>query len=160
MNKPPARPPATPVPGLRSRSRNTLGGAAPRLTRRPSISGGLALPGRPNPAAGPKPQRTSKTTQKLVLLPTAPQTRPLPPSDEDERLMHGYETDGGVRDIKSKGEQMSKDQRKKAGYKRITAFCVAEAFKMNLLGTFLKREHNVQPRVYDEATYVVSAFIL
>lgn len=70
--------------------------------------------------------------------------------------MHGYETDRGIRDIKSEGERMSKEQRKKAGYKRITAFCVAEAFKMNLLATFLKREHNVQPRSYDDTTYVVS----
>lgn len=156
MSKQPTRPPTTPLP-LRSRSRGGLGSPAPRgLTRRASGSG-LGLPGRTNPVSGaPKAQRTSKTTQKLVLLPTAPQTKPLPFDDDDEEQMHGYETDRGVRDVKSEGERMSKEQRKKAGYKRITAFCVAEAFKMNLLSTFLKREHNVHPRVYDEATYVVS----
>ena len=52
---------------------------------------------------------------------------------------------------------MSKDQREKAGFRRITAYCLAEAFKMKLLASFLKREHNVKPRVYDEAMYVVSA---
>jgi uncharacterized Rmd1/YagE family protein len=43
----------------------------------------------------------------------------------------------------------------KAGFKRITAYCVAETFKMRLLASFLKREHNVMPRVFDEAMYVV-----
>ncbi|THH00967.1 hypothetical protein EW026_g1632 [Hermanssonia centrifuga] len=50
---------------------------------------------------------------------------------------------------------MSKEQRQKAGFKRITAYCVAEGFKMKLLASFLKREHNVQPRVFDEAMYVM-----
>ena len=66
------------------------------------------------------------------------------------------ETDGGVREYKSEAERMSKEQRKQAGYKRITAYCVAESFKMKLLASFLKREHNVSPRVFDEALYVVS----
>ncbi|KAK7463008.1 Sad1-interacting factor 3 [Stygiomarasmius scandens] len=50
---------------------------------------------------------------------------------------------------------MNKEQRKKAGFKRITAYCVAESFKMKLLTGFLKREHNVAPRVFDEALYVM-----
>ena len=51
---------------------------------------------------------------------------------------------------------MSKEQREKAGFRRITAYCIAESFKMKLLASFLKREHNVKPRIYDEAMYVVS----
>ena len=43
----------------------------------------------------------------------------------------------------------------KAGFKRITAYCIAETFKMKLLASFLKREHNVLPRVFDEALYAV-----
>ncbi|EPT00621.1 hypothetical protein FOMPIDRAFT_1023730 [Fomitopsis schrenkii] len=50
---------------------------------------------------------------------------------------------------------MSKVQREKAGFKRITAYCVADEFKTKLLASFLKREHNVQPRVSDEAMYVI-----
>lgn len=116
---------------------------------------GLTLTGTVNPVSGaPKAQRSSKTAHKLVLLPSAPQTKPLPPED-DEEVLHGYETDYGVRDQKSAGERMSKEQREKAGFKRITAYCVADGFKMKLLASFLKREHNVQPRVFDEAMYVV-----
>lgn len=53
---------------------------------------------------------------------------------------------------------MSKVERQKAGYKRMTAYCVAEGFRMKLLTSFLKREHNTQPRVFDEAMYVVRMF--
>ncbi|KAL0066921.1 Sad1-interacting factor 3 [Marasmius tenuissimus] len=106
-------------------------------------------------AAGPKAQRTSKTSQKLVVLPEEPQTKPLPGSDEDLTL--GYETDAGIRvkEYKNDGEKMSVEQRKRAGFKRITAYCVAETFKLKLLASFLKREHNVGPRVFDEALYVM-----
>jgi uncharacterized Rmd1/YagE family protein len=55
---------------------------------------------------------------------------------------------------------MSKEQRKRAGYKRITAYCIAEELRMKLLASFLKREHNVTPRVFDEAMYVVSLVFL
>lgn len=103
-------------------------------------------------ASGPKTQRTSKTSQKLVVLPSAPQTKPF----QSDFLHHGYETDNGVRETKSEAERMSKEQRKQAGFKRITAYCVAEGFRMKLLASFLKREHNVFPRVFDEALYVVS----
>lgn len=155
---------STRLPGASVRSaslrqapaRSAPGGVQRIVGRRPSVSG-LALTGNLNPVSGlPKAQRTSKTTQKLVVLPSEPQTKPLPPPDEDDADIHGYETDRGVRDHKSAGERMSKAQREKAGFKRITAYCVADEFKTKLLANFLKREHNVQPRVFDEAMYVVS----
>lgn len=127
---------------------SSVNAPAALVSRKQSVSGVNPITG------GAKTQRTSKTTQKLVLLPSAPQTKPLP--DEDEREAHAYETDGGVRDRKSEGERMNKEQRKKAGFKRITAYCVAESFKMKLLASFLRREHNVTPRVFDDALYVAS----
>ena len=154
------RTPTTPLPGLRrpKRALSAAGGPArPNRppTRRPSFSGGLTRTAGIASVAGQKQaQRTSKTTQKLVVLPSEPQTKPLP--EDDESIQHGYETDRGVRDVKSEGERMSKEQREKAGYKRMTAYCVSEGFKMKLLTGFLKREHNVQLRVFDEAVYVVS----
>lgn len=118
---------------------------------------------KPASVASGKPLRTSKTTEKLVLLPSAPQTKPLlvspgvgyPGAPEEDVL--GYETDAGlVREYKSAAERMNKIQREKANCSRITTYCLAEGMKMKLLTGFLKREHNVQPRVFDEATYVVS----
>lgn len=123
-------------------------GQAAGLSRRASISGLTT-------AGASKSQRTSKTSQKLVVLPSAPQTKPIPGEDDDDVL--GYETDGvRMRDHKSEAERMSKDQRKRAGIKRITAYCIADSFKMKLLASFLKREHNVPPRIFDEALYAVS----
>ena len=155
----------------------------------------------------PKRLRTTKTSQKLVVLPSAPQTKPLSKqlvlldegqeSSDDATLPHGplpprrsalnrkpfsklsaasrlkprtdeekerkEATEEGepsktrLRDYKSSAERMTKEQRKAAGYKRMTAYCVAEGLKMKVLAGFLKREHNVLPRVFDEALYVVSS---
>jgi uncharacterized Rmd1/YagE family protein len=128
---------------------------SPKLNKSPGMAAAAASPKRRRTIApgGQKAQRTSKTSQKLVVLPSAPQTKPL----GDEDLTLGYETDGGiqVQDRKSAAERMTKEQREREGYKRITAYCVSESFKMKLLAPFLKREHNVNPRVYDEAVYAV-----
>jgi len=119
----------------------------PLLTRKPSVSGLKPSPG------AVKNQRTSKTSQKLVVLPSAPQTKSFPEEDEP----HGYETDAGIiKERKNEGERMSKEQRKKAGFNRLTAYCIAESFNMKLLASFLRREHNVVPRVFDGALYTVS----
>lgn len=117
----------------------------PSASRRASVAG---------LTSAPKTQRSSKTTHKLVVLPSAPQTKPLLTNIENDTL--GHETDGGVREYKSLAERMTKDQRKDAGFKRMTVYCIAESFNMKLLSSFLKREHNVSPRAFDEALYVVS----
>ncbi|EKM77336.1 hypothetical protein AGABI1DRAFT_43472 [Agaricus bisporus var. burnettii JB137-S8] len=151
-------------PGLRSpnvRRRRpsmrmpSLGTSSQRLTTTPmSNSNGKHRTSVSGHTAAAKTQRTSKTSQKLVVLPSAPQTRPLLASDEED-LMLGVEIREGVREFKSEAERMTKEQRKEAGYKRLTAYCVAEAFKMKLLASYLKREHNVGPRIFDEALYAM-----
>jgi uncharacterized Rmd1/YagE family protein len=105
-------------------------------------------------AAASKPQRTTKTSQKLVVLPSAVQIQPLPRSRESPVDGEGPSAPAG--EHRSEGERMSKEQRQRSGYKRLTAYCVAEAFRMKLLSAFLKREHGVAPRVFDEAVYAVS----
>lgn len=134
-----------PISRLASLGRKPSSSNDPQMVRRASVAG---------LAAGSKSQRSSKTLHKLVELPSAPQTRPLLADVEDDITL-GHETDGGVREYKSQAERMTKAQRKDAGYKRLTAYCIAESFKMKLLSSFLKREHNVFPRAFDEALYVV-----
>lgn len=103
------------------------------------------------------PQRTSKTSQKLVVLPSEPQKKPLPlPSPDDYETEYDRDRYFGEGDKRSAGERMTKEQRAKAGYKRLTAYCVADGIKTKSAAAFLKREHGVSPRVYDEAVYVVS----
>ncbi|KZS96299.1 DUF155-domain-containing protein [Sistotremastrum niveocremeum HHB9708] len=127
---------------LASIPENNVGPTLP-LSRRPSISGRTSLAGKPIPP--PKAQRTSKTSQKLVVLPSEPQTKPLVGEDVEE----------APSDRRSDGERMSKEQRHRSGHKRLTAYCVAEGFKMKLTAAFLKREHSVTPRVFDDAIYAV-----
>ncbi|KAF6744724.1 DUF155-domain-containing protein [Ephemerocybe angulata] len=101
----------------------------------------------------PKHQRTSKTSQKLVVLPSAPQTKPM-----GKQLVSPEEAQPSklrIRDYKSAAERMSKEERKKAGFKRMTAYCIAEGLNMKVLSGFLKREHNVLPRIFDEALYAM-----
>ncbi|KAI0066852.1 DUF155-domain-containing protein [Artomyces pyxidatus] len=146
---------------LPRRPSRVTSGDRPRLSsanRRPSISLPLSLsrPSAPTAASSAQPtattNRTSKTHQKLVVLPSDPQTKPFP-----DDAVHGYETDAGVgvRERKSAAERMTKSERRRAGCRRITAYCVAEGFGMKVLASFLKREHNVVPRTFDEALYVM-----
>ncbi|KAF8317698.1 DUF155-domain-containing protein [Clavulina sp. PMI_390] len=107
----------------------------PKLARRGSISKGLKVP------LGPKTKRTSKVSQKLVVLPSEPQTRPL--TDEASAPQHH----------RSEGERMSKEERERDGYNRMTAYSVALGYKAKALAPFLKREHGVSPRIFDEAIY-------
>ena len=51
---------------------------------------------------------------------------------------------------------MGKEERENEGYPRLTAYCIAEGFRSKALAAFLKREHGVNPRVFDEAIYAVS----
>ncbi|KAF5357178.1 hypothetical protein D9756_006608 [Leucocoprinus leucothites] len=139
------RRPPTRLAALGTSGQRLPGPSTGTSKRRASVSG---------LTAAPKTQRTSKTTHKLVVLPSAPQTRPLLPSDEED-LTLGVVTDGGIREYKSEAERMTKEQRKQAGFKRLAAYCVAESFKMKLLASFLKREHNVAPRIFDEALYAM-----
>jgi len=113
-----------------------------------------------SPAGGTKPaatQRTSKTHQRLVELPSDPQTRPHRVEDGEDDAIHGYETDTGVRmrEQKSATERMTKAERRRAGCRRITAYWLGDGFRLKLLANFLRREHNVNPRSFDEAVYVV-----
>jgi uncharacterized Rmd1/YagE family protein len=55
---------------------------------------------------------------------------------------------------------MSKEERERHGYNRLTAYSVAEGYRAKAVAPFLKREHGVKPRVFDEAMYAVSFRIL
>ena len=99
-----------------------------------------------NASLAPKTQRTSKVSQKLVVLPSEPQTRPL--ADEAAPPAHH----------RSDGERMSKEEREQSSYRRLTAYSTAEGYRSKALAAFLKREHGVSPRVFDEAIYAVGYY--
>lgn len=132
-----------------------------------------SLPSKPAKTVATPPaksaQRTTKTSQKLVVLPSEPQTAPLPeelrPGRADDDDLGPPRASGPLpypkhNEHRSEGERMTKEERQRAGYRRLTAYCVAEGFRLKLLVAYLKREHGVSPRVFDEAVYTVSIIIL
>ncbi|KAG8760594.1 hypothetical protein FRC14_002596 [Serendipita sp. 396] len=165
-----------------STSSTSQPGTVPKLsTRQPAQSSAAASLKQTAPI---KP-RTSKTSQKHVALPTDAQDAPLPTllepgrseeqehddsdeqGDSDEttsrpRYRRGRENrEGGSKIQESSvwkrtvGEQLTAEQRNEMGYQRLTAYYCCEQIHMGLLSSFLKREHAVSPRLYDDAIYAL-----
>ncbi|KAM7194286.1 putative ACR, YagE family COG1723 domain containing protein [Naviculisporaceae sp. PSN 640] len=118
------------------------------------------------------PSRTTKVSEKLVLLPETPDEKDGDdsPSDdertaarirrdaEDTRPLKDEERDvlkkrGGIRG-KSYAERLPKMQR---GDKvsRVTAYCTAQAFKMKATAEFLRTKHEAKTKLYDDCLYTV-----
>lgn len=123
------------------------------------------------------PQRTTKVSEKLVLIPDAPDDDEIDEDDaavldgEDERarrrLMEQEEEDRPLRDVeldvlkkrggirgKSYAERLPKRQRAEK-VSRLTAYCTAQGFKMKATADFLRTKHEAKTKLYDDCLYVV-----
>ncbi|KAK4684568.1 required for meiotic nuclear division protein 1, partial [Tremellales sp. Uapishka_1] len=160
----PSNPSQSPLASLPHHLRNL---SAPRI---PSPLG------KGTPSRQPKqslPVRTSKTTEKHVLLPESPQLAPLPKSPigtplqlappprsssyqssasssstlHQARPVHGTQNSFSAlqqqADERSDAEKMNKREREENGLPRLTAYATAEGYRLKLLQAFLKREHGV-----------------
>ncbi|KAL7421315.1 Sad1-interacting factor 3 [Cryptotrichosporon argae] len=112
------------------------------------------------------PVRTSKTTEKHVLLPEDPQLAPLPHSPMGSQVNLAAPPRAGPsralsashmpHDERSEAEKMTKRERGENGLPRMTAYSTAEGYRLKLLQAFLKREHGVGVvRVFDDCVYAV-----
>lgn len=146
---------------------STSSGAPP--TARRSLSGGIAHV--QSRTGKPMPSRTTKISEKLVLLPEASQEKDAdegPDSeatlahrlreDDDDRPLNDQEwdalrTSGGVRG-KSLAERLPKRQRADQ-VSRLTAYCTAQAFKVKSTAEFLRKKHEAKTKLYDDCLYVV-----
>ncbi|ODV61446.1 Rmd8p, partial [Ascoidea rubescens DSM 1968] len=106
----------------------------------------------PNRLIGSLPIRTSKTSQKLVLIPDVKHTNlnlnpsfnhQIPPSNVSSKKIPK----------KTKAEKMPKEIRSQ-NFPRLTAYYISEEIDLNLSISFLKTYHKVSPRLYDEVLYV------
>ena len=122
------------------------------------------------------PSRTTKISEKLVLLPETDSkdddaeeeiesesvlARRL--QDEDNRPLRDEELDvlrkrGGIRG-KSYAERLPKVQRKDK-ISRLTAYCTAQAFKIGATSEFLRKKHEAKTKLYDDCLYVIYALPL
>lgn len=107
------------------------------------------------------PSRTSKLSEKLVLLPDTQEDDEDekgdfdeegegPPTDED---LARRTTKGGPKD-KSYAERLPKARRAEK-LSRVTAYCTAQAYKMKSTAEFVKTQHNARTKLYDDCLYCV-----
>lgn len=164
------RGPPLPLPGSR------IAGNTPLGARSRVASGGLGLPNAQSRTGRPIPSRTTKISEKLVLLPEtdtgeeavegdaeseAALARRL--RDEENRPLKDEELDilkkrGGIRG-KSYAEALPKVERTHK-VSRLTAYCTAQAFKVKETAEFLRKKHEAKTKLYDDCLYVIYALPL
>ncbi|KAI1420177.1 hypothetical protein F5Y12DRAFT_152589 [Xylaria sp. FL1777] len=110
------------------------------------------------------PSRTTRISEKLVLLPETPDELE---NDEDEeriqvedegRPLKDEERDvlrkrGGLRG-KSYAERLPKFERAEK-LARLTAYCTAQSYKMKSTSEFLRKKHDAKTKLYDDCLYTV-----
>lgn len=127
----------------------------------PRLTGKFAPPGVPVPG------RSTKVSEKLVLLPDTANVdggeleedekgdweednEGAPMRDDEEAIRR---RGAGQEKVKSYAERLPKSRRTEK-LARVTAYCTAQAYK--LLGTaeFLREKHGVKTKLYDDCLYV------
>ncbi|KAG5988415.1 hypothetical protein E4U52_006596 [Claviceps spartinae] len=142
--------------------------------RRVLFGGGL--PNLQSRTGQPMPSRTTKISQKLVLLPETDNSIEDCEEDidsesalsrilenEENRPLRDEELDvlkkrGGIRG-KSYAERLPKLQRKDK-VSRLTAYCTAQAYKTAETSEFLRKKHDAKTKLYDDCLYAVYALPL
>ncbi|KAG0202823.1 hypothetical protein BGX28_004772 [Mortierella sp. GBA30] len=134
---------------------------------------GFRAPGPSTPKQKQVPLRTTKVSQKLVLLPEDQEEA----EDEDEEIFEGTFADHAVDPFREEpefrprrrglhgrapthSELLTKEQRNVKGLARVVAYCTAEGYDIKRLSAYLKATHSVHPRLYDEALYAAYHFPL
>ncbi|PFH62437.1 hypothetical protein XA68_13504 [Ophiocordyceps unilateralis] len=167
---PSGQPRGPPVPAQRS-----LPQAAGREPGRRVAA--VGLPNGQSRTGQSMPSRTTKISEKLVLLPETDRGDQDEAEDEIEsetvlarrlqedenRPLKDEELDvlrkrGGIRG-KSFAERLPKVQRKDK-VSRLTAYCTAQAFKVGATSEFLRKKHDAKTKLYDDCLYVIYALPL
>jgi len=139
----------------------------PAQSRRVVSGGGIASV--QSRTGKPMPSRTTKISEKLVLLPeTSGQDEveddvleggddlgviedEIGPLKDDE--LKALRAKGNIRG-KSYAERLPKRQRTEK-VSRLTAYCTAQAFKVKSTAEFLRKKHEAKTKLYDDCLYVV-----
>ena len=111
----------------------------------------------------PPPARSTKVSEKLVLLPETDQAsaeieeksdydegNDAAPERDDEEILRKT---GGLKG-KSYAERLPKARRAEK-LARVTAYCTAQAYKLKTIAAFLKKRHGARTKLYDDCLYVV-----
>ena len=109
------------------------------------------------------PARSTKVSEKLVLLPETAQdeseieekadydedNEAMPTKDDEEQARMS-----GMRKGKSYAERLPKARRAEK-LARVTAYCTASAYKLKATAAFLKDKHGAKTKLYDDCLYTV-----
>lgn len=122
-----------------------------KLRRRNSSGAALQIPAQPAQRIGP--QRTTRTAQKLKLLPN-PEQADIAVDEETGREV--YSQFGRITDPTARRDaaRLGKDDRAKLP--RVTAYCTASSYRIDDLLRFLKgrsKTKNTAPKLFDECIY-------
>ncbi|GAB7364290.1 hypothetical protein MBLNU230_g4835t1 [Neophaeotheca triangularis] len=123
-----------------------------KLRRRNSSGAPLVLPPM-NPGIKIGPQRTSRTAQKLKLLPN-PDVIEDGPDEESGRDVYSQFTRIKDPSARRDAARLGKDDRDKLP--RVTAFCTAGSYQLDDLMRFLKgrgKTKGTAPKLFDECIY-------
>jgi uncharacterized Rmd1/YagE family protein len=128
-----------------------------KLRRRNSSGSVLTPPPLPAPKIGP--QRTTRTVQKLKLLPD-PEQGEDGPDEESGRDVYAQFT--RIKDPTSRRDaaRLGKEDRKRLP--RVTAYCTATSYKLDDLMRFLKgktRTREAAPKLFDECIYTPYRYV-
>lgn len=111
------------------------------------------------------PSRTSRISEKLVLLPETDEADDDAGSEDDEAMQEEEDRPlkdeerqllkkrGGLRG-KSYAERLPKGQRAEK-LSRLTAYCTASSYKMRATSEFLRKKHDAKTKLYDDCLYTV-----
>ncbi|CAK4034218.1 Sporulation RMD8 [Lecanosticta acicola] len=109
------------------------------------------------------PARSSKTSEKLVLLPETSEEGgddefeeeddSAPPDDEELRRRRKA---AGAGKAKSEAERLPKSQRiADPQLARVTAYCTAQNYKLRSTAQFVRDQHGAKTKLYDDCLYCV-----
>lgn len=118
---------------------------------------------RGTPVSAPHiPTRSSKVSEKLVLLPETTEEDGDSEGDDDEEDGERPPDDEEVlrrkarKSGKSRAERLPKSQRTaEAQLARVTAYCTAQSYKLRSMATFVKDQHGAKTKLYDDCLYCV-----
>ncbi len=119
------------------------------------------------------PGRTTKTSEKLVLIPELAEEEAKDGNDDQKEFRRRYMddtqddderplTDEEIDELKRKGmlkgksyaERLPKAKRTEK-VARCTAYCTAQAYKMAATAAFVRTQHGAKTKLYDDCLYTV-----
>lgn len=113
------------------------------------------------PVRAEKPVRTSKVSGRHVMLPSESQLAPLPLPEHREAVDEGSAARLSRRmeqrsdPVYHTFEHMTPQVRVQTRLPRLTSYAISAALHLPTLLAFLRREHDVRPRLYEGCAYVL-----